>query len=106
MQTASRLRIAAIGWLSVAAAPTSAQLTPGPDLITGDVFNLTQLGREGSRVGLAMGVAVCNRGNTRVHFVALPAVDHPALVENLYRLKDDRFEQVGQSWALHDYAPL
>ena len=85
--------------------------TQGPDVIVGDVFGLTQRGSSGTQVGLAVGVMLCNNGNTALDFFALPNPDHSVIAQNLYRMSggatnDDRFEQVGQSWVKHTYAAL
>jgi len=78
----------------------------GPDVIVGELPSLQQFGREGSVVGLAVGTTSCNKGNVELHWYSMPEVDHPVIPMNLYRLKDDRFEHIGQSWLKHAFTAL
>jgi hypothetical protein len=94
-------------------APQATQSTPdgfnpGPDIITGDLDNLVQYGSSGTQVGLGVSTTSCNAGNVPVDFLALPDTDHPIIPHNMYRMSggsgnDDRFEQIGQSWAKHTF---
>jgi Tol biopolymer transport system component len=84
-------------------------LNAGPDIITGDIGALggmEQFGSSGSQVGLGVSTTACNAGNVLVNFMALPSTSHPIIPHNLYRMSggpgnNDRFEQIGQSWAKH-----
>jgi hypothetical protein len=76
---------------------------PGPDLITGDITHLHEYGRDGDQISVAAGTIACNKGDTRVRWNAFPSVDHPVMTLNFYRLKDDRFEQLGYSWVKHGF---
>ena len=95
-------------------APEAAQtapeaFVPGPDVITGDMYDLYQSGFEPpAEVGLSIGITSCNRGNATAHYVPMPSTNHPTVAQNLYRMSggtgnDDRFEQIGQSWVKHTY---
>ncbi len=58
-----------------------------------------------------MGTDICNNGDVAVNWFHLPETDHPVIPQNLYRMSggannDDRFEQIGQSWAMHQFFPL
>jgi hypothetical protein len=84
---------------------------PGPDVIMGNLPSLIQAGSNGTQVGLMMGTDICNNGDVQVNWFHLPETDHPVIPQNLYRLSggannDDRFEQIGQSWAMHQFFPL
>jgi hypothetical protein len=100
------------GAVSAAQSPRNANdSVPGPDLLVGDIPALMQLGSAGTQVGLAMGVTLCNNGDTPLDFFALPNADHPVIAQNLYRMSggaanDERFEQVGQSWVMHLFSAL
>ncbi|HJT80839.1 MAG TPA: hypothetical protein VJ719_06560, partial [Chthoniobacterales bacterium] len=83
-------------------------LNAGPDVITGDLYQLEQFGFLGTQVGLAVATGICNAGNVEVNFRALPDTNHPVIPQNLYRMSggsgnDERFEQIGQSWAKHTF---
>ncbi len=78
----------------------------GPDIILGNLSSLIQAGSNGTQVGLAIGTDICNNGNVQANWFRLPETDHPVIPQNLYRLSggannDDRFEQIGQSWVMH-----
>ncbi|MCG8405556.1 MAG: hypothetical protein MI923_10205 [Phycisphaerales bacterium] len=77
-----------------------------PDMTFCELFGLFQFGREGSVAGLAVGTTSWNIGNADLQWFESPASEHPFIVMNLYRLKDDRFEQIGQSWVKHGFFAL
>jgi hypothetical protein len=84
---------------------------PGPDVIMGNLPSLIQAGSNGTQVGLMMGTDICNNGDVPANWFRLPETDHPVIPQNLYRMSggpnnDDRFEQIGQSWAMHQFFPL
>ena len=81
---------------------------PGPDIIVGDMFTLTQFGSSAGQVGLGIGTDSCNNGDQEVHFFALPGTDHPVFSQNFYRMSggphnNDRLEQIGQAWVKHTF---
>ena len=83
----------------------------GPDVIVGDLPLMDQAGSSGTQVGLQIGTTACNNGDNPVDWFALPSNDHPVVAQNFYRLSggannSDRFEQVGQSWAVHAFSAL
>ncbi len=59
---------------------------------------------EGNSV-YAFGTTACNNGDTIIDWVNFgeSAHLHPVIAENLYRLKDGRFEQLGMSWLKHGF---
>ena len=85
---------------------------PGPDVVVGDVYNLSQVGSQvGTQVGLAVATDSCNFGVVPLNWLAMPQVDHPVIPMNLYRMSggtsnSDRFEQVGQSSLKHAFTAL
>ena len=84
---------------------------PGPDVIVGDLFDLSQFGSAGTQVGLAVGTESCNRGQEDLNWFALPNNDHPVIPQNLYRMSGgtdnkQRFEQIGQSQMKHAFTAL
>ena len=86
----------------------------GPDVT---VFSFTDIVSYGSANGFAayaIGTDACNRGDTPVNWCdqsggcapgATPK-DHPVIAQNLYRLKNGRFEQIGMSWLKHGFASV
>src|SRR6266550_3814348 len=88
-------------------------LVPGPDVIVGDLPQLSQGGNDTVKhlVGLGVGTTSCNNGDQPFNWFALPQTDHPFIPQNLYRMSggasnNDRFEQIGQSWGKHAFTAL
>ena len=76
-----------------------------PDLLLG---TLTSGGSYGSVDGVAafsFGTDSCNVGDCWLDWAA-STPDHPVFGQNMYRLLDGRFEQIGQSWLTHRFFPL
>ena len=91
--------------------PNAPTARPGPDVIVGDLPSLDQFGSNGTQVGLGVGTTSCNNGDQPLDWFQLPAVDHPVIPQNLYRMSgggnnNDRFEQIGQSWLKHAFFAL
>ena len=82
---------------------------PGPDVITGEMYDLYQSGFEPpAEVGLSIGITSCNRGNATAHCVPMPNTKPSHCCANLYRMSggtgnDERFEQLGHAWVKHTY---
>jgi hypothetical protein len=93
-------------------ADAATALTPGPDVVVGDLSGLAQFGSQfGTQVGLAVGTDSCNFGTVDLNWIANPANDHPVIPQNLYRMSggaagDRTFEQVGQSSVKHAFTAL
>lgn len=85
---------------------TAATTVIGPDMKFCQLFGLAQFGRLGSVVGLAVATTSWNVGDAPLLWFQNPDERHPFIVGNLYRLKDDRFEQIGQSWVKHAFCAL
>ena len=83
----------------------------GPDVVTGILERCEQLAREGpvgsGTLGLGVWTTSCNHGDLGIPLHPLPAIDHPAMWGNLYRLEtvngSTRLEQIGQSWIKHSF---
>lgn len=78
----------------------------GPDMQFCQLYDLRQFGRVGDVVGLALATTSWNTGNADLMWFASPDNRHPFIVPNLYRLKNDRFEQIGQGWVKHGFYAL
>ena len=77
----------------------------GPDVIVGDLIDMDLWGTVGGISGYSIGTESCNIGNEPLLWDQ-DTNNHPVIGQNLYRLKDGRFEQIGQSWLKHGFAAL
>jgi len=84
------------------------QAAVGPDLIVTRIYSPQSHGYEqtedGAVSGLSLGFQLCNIGIESIRYEALPSVHHPLFRSAVYRLKDNRFEQIGIAWVYHGYA--
>ncbi len=80
--------------------------TLGCDMTFCQLYNLLQFGRLGDIVGLALATTSWNVGRSDCIWFNAPDPEHPFIVMNLYRLMDDRLEQIGQSWIKHGFYAL
>ncbi len=78
----------------------------GGDVTFCELFDLRQFGRVGDVVGLSVATTSWNVGGADLMWFATPDEEHPFIAMNLYRLKDGRFEQIGQSWVKHGFFAL
>ena len=104
----AKVAIAAV-LITVMTAPTPAQ-TPcnrpvGPDVIVGDLPNVTSYGSVDNISAFAVGTTSCNVGNQNLLWIA-PTNQHPVIAQNMYQLKDGRFRQIGMSWLKHGFLAL
>jgi hypothetical protein len=90
----------------------------GPDIIVGQVGSdpITQFGSfnnypvwEGWQP-YAVNTTACNIGDDAASWrdgtTEAPDARHPVIAQNMYRLKDGRFEQIGLSWLKHGVCAL
>lgn len=110
----ARVIVTILTFLAPAAEGWSAEETQapvGPDVT---VFSLSDVGNYGSSGGIrgySLGTRSCNRGDAPLNwcdqgFGCAPgatSADHPVIAQNLYRLKEGRFEQIGMSWLKHGF---
>lgn len=73
----------------------------GADVYVGELSSMVMLGREGDTISTAIDTPLCNSGSVPLETLRFPNPAHPFFVFNMYRLKGDRLEQIGQSWAKH-----
>lgn len=78
---------------------------PGADLIVGDIPNVSNYGTANGILGIAIGTTSCNVGSVEISWIS-NTNKHPVIGENLFRLKNGRFEQIGQAWLKHGFAAL
>ncbi len=74
----------------------------GSDVIVADLQSIIRYGRVGDITAYAVGTTACNIGTERASWISYTN-DHPVIIQNLYRLKDGHFEQIGMSWVKHGF---
>lgn len=79
--------------------------TIGPDIVVGDLHQTAYFGESGGLLSYAVGTVSCNYGDTGVVWIS-NTNQHPVIGQNLYRLKDGQFDQLGMSWLKHGYLAL
>ncbi|MCA8922409.1 MAG: fibronectin type III domain-containing protein, partial [Planctomycetes bacterium] len=77
----------------------------GPDVIVGDLHDLARYGSANGITAFAVGTTSCNLGTDRLKWFS-NTNEHPVIGQNMYRLKDGRFEQIGMSWLKHGFFAL
>lgn len=79
-----------------------------PDVIVGNLHELKNWGRVGDITGFSIGTYSCNIGTCWLDWIAGTNNEnqHPTIGQNMFRLKDGRFEQLGQSWMKHGFFAL
>jgi hypothetical protein len=76
-----------------------------PDVIVGSLHQANAYGSNGNFSAYSVGTTSCNIGTCWLNwFQSSP--DHPVIGQTMYRLKDGRFEQIGQSWLKHGFFAL
>ncbi len=89
-------------------------VTSGPDVIVGSLCNsllgdqtetIAPVSTVGSFRAYGIGTTSCNIGDTRLLWDDSSA-RKPVIAQNLYRLKNGRIEQIGQSWLKHGFFAL
>ncbi len=82
---------------------------PGADLIIGSIPNIWNWTTQGAVEGMraySASLTVCNIGTQPLDWFVGPNVRHPVAGQNMFRLSNGRFEQIGQSWLKHEYCAL
>ncbi len=63
------------------------------------------MGRLGGIHAFSVGTTSCNLGSCWLNWFS-STNKHPVIAQNMYRLRDGRFEQIGQSWVKHGFSAL
>ena len=83
-------------------------VTDGADVIAGSITGPAYYGTLNGMSAYSIGTESCNIGNVPLLWDdttadGTPANRHPVISQNMYRLKDGQFEQLGQSWLKHGF---
>ncbi len=74
----------------------------GPDIIVADLQSVRYYGCVGDIHAYSVGTHACNLGDEPADWFS-HTTQHPAIAQDLYRLRGDRFEQIGMSWLPHEF---
>jgi hypothetical protein len=77
----------------------------GPDVIVWEIYGYNNYGPEGDYRAYSVGTKSCNIGDEELLWIS-STNEHPVIAQNMFRLKDGRFEHIGQSWLKHGFAAL
>ncbi len=77
----------------------------GPDVIVGDFPDVISYGASNGISAYAFGTSSCNIGTQNLAWLQ-NTNQHPVIGQNLYRVKDGRFQQIGVSWLKHGFYAL
>jgi hypothetical protein len=88
----------------------------GPDVIVGELMstqssnnsmglNISPSGTTTAEVSYGIGTTSCNKGDQELLWIS-STNQHPVISQNIYRIKNGRFEQLGQSWLKHGFTAL
>jgi subtilisin-like proprotein convertase family protein len=98
--------------LSLAGMNLHAQCDPGggtggvgADVIVGELTGTQSYGNAGGYYAYSVGTTSCNIGTEELLWIA-STNEHPVIGQNMYRLRDGRFEQIGLSWLKHGFTAL
>ena len=76
-----------------------------PDLTLGNLTSVFRFGSANGMTSYSAGSTSCNIGSCWVNWFGTTA-GHPVFSQNLFRLSNGRFEQLGQSWVMHRFLAL
>jgi len=76
-----------------------------PDVVVGALQGIIRHGSVGEITAYSVGTTSCNLGTCWLNWIS-STNEHPVIGQNLYRLEDGRYEQIGQSWLKHGFFAL
>jgi hypothetical protein len=99
--------VQAIPQLGASPSPVTIQTPTAPligtDAIVGEITNQVEWGSLNGIAAYSFGITVCNVGSIDLHTMG-NTNQHPVYAQNVYRVEDGRFEQIGMGWPLHEFA--
>ncbi|MDO8334799.1 MAG: hypothetical protein Q7T35_09045 [Nitrosomonas sp.] len=76
----------------------------GPDVVVHKVENVQEWGRNAhGLIGITAGTDSCNLGTQALEWKQPPSNQHPVISLNLYRLHNNKMQQLGMSWVKHGF---
>ena len=90
---------------SAASVAGSTAAISGPDVIVGSLYQVASYGSSNGISAFAVGTYSCNVGDEWLNWFPNNN-QHPVIAQNMFRLKNGRFEQIGQSWLKHGFYAL
>ncbi len=92
---------------AAAGASTGGCMNPstGADVIVGEIPSASTYGAVGGMSAYSLGTTSCNVGDQELLWIA-GNNQHPVIGQNIYRIEDGRFEQVGLGWLKHGFTAL
>ena len=76
-----------------------------PDLIVGGITGVLRYGTVNGITSYSFGTTSCNVGTCWLNWTWYTN-QHPVIAQNMFRLKNGRFEQIGQAWLKHGFEAL
>lgn len=99
-------KIAAVSGSALALVCSAGALArPGPDVTVCDMTGPVKWGTIGTVTSYSIGTLSYNAGTANLNWID-GSPNHPVIPQNIYRLKNGRFEQLGQSWLKHSFCAL
>jgi hypothetical protein len=78
----------------------------GPDVITAELPSSRKWATGSTSVAYSLGTTSCNIGDENLAWQGGSLGIHPLIGQNMFRLLDGRFEQIGQAWIKHGFCAL
>ena len=95
--------------ISIFVPPPPCSPSVGPDVIVGDIQDISNVSVSGPLDAISLGTTSCNIGTVNLNWFA-NVNQHPVIGGNLYRYRtvngSGRFEQIGMSWLKHGFFAL
>ena len=93
------------GTVTVSVAEPPPPPSIGPDVIVGAVPSVNHWGSVGTIHSYSIATTSCNIGDSDLLWIS-STNEHPVIAQNMFRLKDGRLEQIGQSWLKHAFLAI
>lgn len=93
--------------LTILCLATSVAFAQNPDVIVGDLPDTNSYGTSAGTGIYAYSIATtsCNIGSANLDWIA-SSNQHPVIAQDMFRLHDGRFVQIGSSWLKHGFCAL